>query len=85
MVKNGLGRRVWLACLSLGMVLATGTGGSAVAMTPDDATPANEDVCLDLKNYTPGLYGLCVAYCEAQDLDLVVKVKLPKQLLMSPQ
>jgi hypothetical protein len=37
--------------------------------TPDGTTPANEGVCDVLKGGTPGLYGLCVAYCEAQDLD----------------
>ncbi|HSD83108.1 MAG TPA: hypothetical protein VLG46_04590, partial [Anaerolineae bacterium] len=37
--------------------------------TPDGETPANEGVCDVLKGGTPGLYGLCVAYCEAQDLD----------------
>ena len=42
---------------------------AVVASTPDGETPANEGVCDNLKNETPGLYGLCVAYCEAQDLD----------------
>ncbi len=41
----------------------------AIASTPDGETPANEGVCDGLKGATPGLYGLCVAYCEAQDLD----------------
>jgi len=41
-----------------------------MAATPDGSTPANEGACDVLKtNATPGLYGLCVAYCEAQDLD----------------
>ncbi len=46
-------------------------GGSAMAVTPDGETPANEGVCngLQASGITPGLYGLCVAYCEAQDLD----------------
>ena len=43
--------------------------GSAIASTPDGETPANEGVCDVLHGGTPGLYGLCVAYCEAQDLD----------------
>ena len=42
---------------------------AVVASTPDGDTPANEGVCDTLKGKTPGLYGLCVAYCEAQDLD----------------
>ena len=47
--------------------------GNAIASTPDGETPANENVCDGLQNATPGLYGLCVAYCEAQDLDTVDK------------
>jgi hypothetical protein len=37
--------------------------------TPDGQTPAEEDICDDLKYATPGLYGLCIAFCEAQDSD----------------
>ena len=59
---------------TLCLVLLTGLAGitgSAIASTPDGMTPANEGVCDMLKDggYTKGLYGLCVAYCEAQDLD----------------
>jgi hypothetical protein len=45
--------------------------GTAMAQTPDGETPANEGVCnvLQASGITAGLYGLCVAYCEAQDLD----------------
>jgi len=50
------------------MILFTGI---LYAQTPDGITPANEDVCDPLKGGTPGLYGLCVAYCEAQDFDRV--------------
>ena len=50
-------------------VLLSFVAGVAVAGTPDGDTPATEEVCDDLKGGTPGLYGLCVAYCEAQDLD----------------
>jgi hypothetical protein len=39
--------------------------------TPDGETPAEEDICDDLKYATPGLYGLCVAFCEAQDSECV--------------
>ncbi|EGR3070285.1 hypothetical protein DMW20_12045 [Vibrio parahaemolyticus] len=35
--------------------------------TPDGYTPSNEGVCDVLIQSTPGLYGLCVAFCEAQD------------------
>ncbi len=54
------------AVVFLGM---TGQAQLAVASTPDGETPANEGVCDVLHGGTPGLYGLCVAYCEAQDLD----------------
>lgn len=39
------------------------------AGTPDGQTPAQEGVCDPLKadGVTKGLYGLCVAFCEAQD------------------
>ena len=39
------------------------------ASTPDGETPAQESVCNDLKTdgVTKGLYGLCVAFCEAHD------------------
>jgi len=47
----------------------TGFSGTAIASTPDGETPANEGVCDVLMGATPGLYGLCNAYCEAQDLD----------------
>ena len=41
----------------------------AHAQTPDGQTPAEETVCDPLKadGTTKGLYGLCVALCEAQD------------------
>ena len=42
----------------------------AFAQTPDGETPANEGVCDELQyNSTSGLYGLCVAFCEAQDAE----------------
>lgn len=52
----------------LGMTAITTT---AIASTPDGETPANEGVCdvLKVDGITKGLYGLCVAYCEAQDLN----------------
>lgn len=41
----------------------------AAAQTPDGMTPSREGICDDLANATPGLYGLCVAMCEAQDCE----------------
>lgn len=40
------------------------------AETPDGQTPAEETVCDPLRDdgITKGLYGLCVAFCEAQDV-----------------
>ena len=35
--------------------------------TPDGSTPAEEATCDGLKHGTPGLYGLCIAFCEAHD------------------
>jgi hypothetical protein len=37
--------------------------------TPDGATPAEESICDDLKHGTPGLFGLCIAFCEAHDCE----------------
>jgi hypothetical protein len=51
----------------LGLLLACGT---SFAQNPDGETPANEGVCDDLHWATPGLFGLCVAFCEAQDCAL---------------
>lgn len=45
-------------------------GGSAPAKTPDGSTPAEETVCDELRDATSGLYGLCVAFCEAQDCEV---------------
>ncbi|MFC1780027.1 hypothetical protein ACFLZU_06805 [Thermodesulfobacteriota bacterium] len=43
---------------------------SVAAETPDGQTPAEETVCDPLREdgTTKGLYGLCVAFCEAQDI-----------------
>ena len=49
----------------------------ASAQTPDGLTPAAEDDCDIVKGGTPGLYGLCVAYCDAQDNDLPIDTSDP--------
>lgn len=46
-------------------------GSGNLVFAADELTPANEGICDPLQGGTPGLYGLCVAYCEAQDLDSV--------------
>jgi len=56
----------WKIILAAGAILFSGI---VYAQTPDGETPANEGVCNELKSSTPGLYGLCIAYCEAQDSD----------------
>lgn len=40
-----------------------------VTALADDGSPADETICDELQDATPGLYGLCIAYCEAQDCD----------------
>ena len=50
---------LWLGVLCLAVAVE--------AQTPDQLPPANEGVCDELISATPGLYGLCVAFCEAQD------------------
>lgn len=64
------------------MVLAS-ISGTATAMTPDGETPANEGVCNELQGGTPGLYGLCVAYCEAQDLDIIGDKETPNNKILA--
>jgi len=64
--------RIIKTILSAGIVCLAGLlalQNSALAQTPDTQTPANEGICDILIGATPGLYGLCNAYCEAQDLD----------------
>ena len=43
----------------------------------DGETPAQESVCDELIGQTPCLYGLCVAYCEAQDGPTTLNVDVP--------
>lgn len=73
----------YIAALGTAFVLALSTLGGANAMTPDGETPANEGVCDSLQGGTPGLYGLCVAYCEAQDLDIVGDKETPNNKILA--
>jgi hypothetical protein len=52
------------------------------AETPDGQTPAEETVCDPLREdgITKGLYGLCVAFCEAQDLADITVPLTPEAL-----
>jgi hypothetical protein len=56
------------------MMIASATlSMPTVAQTPDGLTAANEGVCDVLIGGTPGLFGLCVAFCEAQDVADVIQ------------
>lgn len=67
----------------MGLAVLIGLAGNVNASTPDGETPANEGVCDVLQGHTPGLYGLCVAYCEAQDLDLVGEKETPNNKILA--
>jgi len=56
-----------------------------LASTPDGEKPAVESVCDDLQGGTPGLYGLCIAYCEAQDLNDIDFTDLEKSKKAAPK
>ena len=49
--------------------LAALLAGSALAQTADGTTPAEETVCEDA-GLLGAAYGLCVAFCEANDCEL---------------
>ena len=53
----------------LALPLAGVLAGSALAQTADEVTPAEETVCEDA-GLLGAAYGLCVAFCEANDCDL---------------
>lgn len=57
--------------------------GPVLAQTPDGLTPAEETVCDPLKadEVTKGLYGLCVAFCEAHDTTNVTTPIAPEELV----
>jgi hypothetical protein len=52
----------------------------AYSKTPDGQTPAEENTCDLLRGATPGLYGLCVAYCEAHDAEMMSPSGDPNEL-----
>lgn len=68
-MKAGIHKIVLLA-----VILSLGWVGPLSAKTRDSQTPAEESVCDELLGGTPGLYGLCVAFCEAQDIDSIIAV-----------
>lgn len=82
-ITKQLAQRFYGLVISLGLVAMLGFNAPAIATTPDGETPANEGVCDVLQGGTPGLYGLCVAYCEAQDLDLVGDKEVPNTKILA--
>lgn len=81
-------RSLLITVASCSMLL--GTSSVVVASTPDGVTPANEGICDGLIGATPGLYGLCVAYCEAMDApeDLsdplaITALRMPAQKILT--
>jgi hypothetical protein len=58
-----------LAGFACTLVLGILSAQTTLASTPDGFTPPNEGVCdpLQADGISKGLYGLCVAFCEAQD------------------
>ena len=58
-----------IAILAAITAIILATASTSVAQTPDGETPAQEAVCdvLHANGTTKGLYGLCVAFCEAHD------------------
>lgn len=71
--------------LATGTVLILAITSPAFAQTPDGLTPAEENICDPLTEATPGLYGLCVAYCEAHDAELISSQGDPDELKMPDQ
>jgi len=56
----------WMKMLIVLLMLAASV---AIAQAGDGDPPPVEDVCDVVKYGTPGLYGLCIAFCEAQDCE----------------
>ncbi len=57
--------------VTLGLTVFLGAPGASLAFgdgTPDESPPAEETVCEDA-GLRGAAYGLCVAYCEANDCD----------------
>ncbi len=55
-----------IATIILSVAVTILMAPSALAQKPDRGTPANAGVCDELYDKTPGLHGLCVAFCQAQ-------------------
>ena len=62
-------RRSLIPAALIAALASTAGPGAYAQGTPNGETPANEGVCDELLGGTPGLYGLCVGFCEAQDCE----------------
>lgn len=60
--------------IAASLIFAFSSSVAVAGQTPDGKTPANEDVCDPVRaaGVTKGLYGLCVAFCEAQDCEATI-------------
>jgi hypothetical protein len=61
-------------CVRLAAAVAFFAAGSAFAKTPDGMPPSEETVCSALSG---AAFGLCNAYCEAQDCDVHPRPSCP--------
>jgi hypothetical protein len=61
-------RRAFAAFGAAGLLFAPASAFAAGHGTPDEVPPANETVCEDSGLIGAG-YGLCLAFCEANDCD----------------
>lgn len=74
LTNNSLTRRGAGACVRLAAVVISFAAGSALAKTPDGMPPSEETVCSGLSG---AAFGLCNAYCEAQDCDVHARPSCP--------
>lgn len=61
--------RMLLAVLTISLLTLATPFNSAMAKKPHAKQAPAQSVCDGLIGHTPGLYGLCVAYCDAESCD----------------
>jgi len=61
-------RSSWRWFFALFVAGALGAPATIISQTPDEQTPAEEEACTKYEG-EGARYGLCVAYCEAQDCE----------------
>ena len=57
----------FLMAIFLSMTTTPSIAEDGATNATPPSPPSNSEACEDLQNNTPGLYGLCVAYCGATD------------------